>query len=506
MDANDELFGMLRRSPFGLPTSFDPGMTAYDSQPASITPQGFIDELDTQFMTDFVLYGVYNGAFGALPPGGLDTDITAVTNELPGWPGGVTQVSGTAITAKVVADSASPSGHNLRFTIAAGAAGDEANVEQIVPVGGVRARRYGYVLRLGVLRVVASGGAPMATIECQYLTAAGATTGSASSGTATLSADATTYVATQTASTVAPPADAAYLRVRAGVKRNTMTASDTATIDATDVRFERSTGTVWLADSSSPGTYGVGAVGQAVGALIIQPDYYNGSGGGIQPSLALSAADGTITYTAVTGYHRLTGGPIQTQEQAAPATPSSGYYAIYAKTDGKLYGKNDAGTEVELGGGGSLTDHTHAATGTGANGGGATLSPTTLSTADGGIATIGGQLAFNNIVYAALSGTKNNWAPTGWDAYVGVLDIDGSSTPILTGLTSTGSAQGRLVVVRVYGGGSSVQINHNSGSSDQDNRFACPNSANMTIRSGGACLFSWAANAVGNNRWQAIAL
>jgi hypothetical protein len=41
------------------------------------------------------------------------------------------------------------------------------------------------------------------------------------------------------------------------------------------------------------------------------------------------------------------------EEQAAPSTPASGDYIVYAKTDGKLYGKNDAGTEHDLTAGGT---------------------------------------------------------------------------------------------------------------------------------------------------------
>ncbi len=36
------------------------------------------------------------------------------------------------------------------------------------------------------------------------------------------------------------------------------------------------------------------------------------------------------------------------KEQAASSTPSSGYMTVYAKSDGKLYAKDDAGTEVGL--------------------------------------------------------------------------------------------------------------------------------------------------------------
>lgn len=39
---------------------------------------------------------------------------------------------------------------------------------------------------------------------------------------------------------------------------------------------------------------------------------------------------------------------IRLAESAAPDTPASGYFQVYAKTDGKLYCKNDAGTEICL--------------------------------------------------------------------------------------------------------------------------------------------------------------
>ena len=45
-------------------------------------------------------------------------------------------------------------------------------------------------------------------------------------------------------------------------------------------------------------------------------------------------------------------GFVDVAEQTAPATPASGRMRVYAKSDGKLYAKNDAGTEYELTGGG----------------------------------------------------------------------------------------------------------------------------------------------------------
>jgi len=49
--------------------------------------------------------------------------------------------------------------------------------------------------------------------------------------------------------------------------------------------------------------------------------------------------------------------PLALTEMIAPATPQAGQLFVYAKSDGKIYAKNDAGTEYDLtggGGGGSL--------------------------------------------------------------------------------------------------------------------------------------------------------
>lgn len=47
--------------------------------------------------------------------------------------------------------------------------------------------------------------------------------------------------------------------------------------------------------------------------------------------------------------------PIVVTEQAAPATPAAGTVAIYAKSDGIVYQKDDAGVETSLAGGGGTT-------------------------------------------------------------------------------------------------------------------------------------------------------
>lgn len=71
--------------------------------------------------------------------------------------------------------------------------------------------------------------------------------------------------------------------------------------------------------------------------------YVNGVTSAIQTQLdaKVTAASAAIT-SALT-----------MDEVAAPSTPASGKFAIYPKTDGKLYTLNDAGTETEVGAGGS---------------------------------------------------------------------------------------------------------------------------------------------------------
>lgn len=44
----------------------------------------------------------------------------------------------------------------------------------------------------------------------------------------------------------------------------------------------------------------------------------------------------------------ITRGAVLLPEQTAPATPAAGRVAIYAKSDGKVYIKDDAGTETDI--------------------------------------------------------------------------------------------------------------------------------------------------------------
>lgn len=100
-------------------------------------------------------------------------------------------------------------------------------------------------------------------------------------------------------------------------------------------------------------------------------------------------------------------GAITVPEIAAPSTPASGNVAVYAKSDGKLYIKDDAGTETDLaGGGGSIGGSTGAtdnrilrADGTG----GSTVQNSAVSIDDSGHVTPATSEASN------LGGNSNRW-------------------------------------------------------------------------------------------------
>jgi len=101
-------------------------------------------------------------------------------------------------------------------------------------------------------------------------------------------------------------------------------------------------------------------------------------------------------------------------EAAAPSTPAAGKVVTYAKTDGLMYSKDDAGTETLMssGGAGSVaTDPIWDAAGDLAVGSGAnTAAKLTIGAAGGHVARINGVVAWD-------SGTSNPGAAAAGDRY-----------------------------------------------------------------------------------------
>lgn len=432
---------------------------------------------------DFILYGVVNGAFAQGPTADPTGNIEPVNNPLPYWTGPV-NVSGGAVTAAMATVSTYPSGQGLRFTFNPGAAGDEVYFEQIVPVGGGNRRRFGDFCRIAYVSVSNTSNNFGVKLALQYLTIAGATTGTGNSSTLTLTSSG---VNSWTPSSIQPPTDAAYLRIRIGVLRNTAAITDSAVIDIVDVRREIARGLVAVAEQSDPDTYNFGVLQQINGRMSMVPHQSSGT---VSFSVSNPAA-----------YARITGGHYQVAEQAAPSTPDSGFYAIYAKTDGILYGKNDGGTETALGGGGSGDVATDAiwdakgdlAAGTGANtaskltvGANDTIlvADSTQSTGVKWTATYKatGALIFANVLNPTITGTVNNWAPAGITACnVIIVDMNGAAKTI-TGIDASGFTEGQIFVITgTNNGGGALTLAHASGSSTAGNRFGCPGAVNYVL-------------------------
>lgn len=306
--------------------------------------------------SDYVNFGLYNGAFANGPPdptANLDVGTSVSgSNFMPNWR--FVQSSNTNITAKQVRDTASPSGSNLRFTFASGASADAAFVELIVNIGGTRIQSLGDYMRAYMVFGAANGAAFTPTLEMQFLDVAGNAVGAVtkSAFTAQAAGTSTSYGLSPSSSFDNPPGNAFQLRIRVGVKRGAASTSATGTIDVTDVRREIGRHAVVIADRSDPtwaGTWlqqnaGIASLGQ----LGFQPSIGSGF-----VAFALDRPNGNafVSLPANTNFFGVGTGHFRVAEITAPGTPASGFYAIYAKTsDSHLYGKNDAGVEYQLDG------------------------------------------------------------------------------------------------------------------------------------------------------------
>lgn len=120
-----------------------------------------------------------------------------------------------------------------------------------------------------------------------------------------------------------------------------------------------------------------------------------------------------------------------------------------------------------------------------------------------GTADFAARVDFNHIwtwtsaISASFSGTQNNYNPTGL-ASAAIVRLDGSSSPILTGLTATINGEVKLLM---NVGSVSITLNHESGSSTAAFRFLCPTSSSFTLTVNKSC-YVWYDPTSG--RWRVI--
>ena len=108
---------------------------------------------------------------------------------------------------------------------------------------------------------------------------------------------------------------------------------------------------------------------------------------------------------------------------------------------------------------------------------------------------LGGAL-ISNVINPTVSGSQNDWSPTGLSTCSGVvMSLSGAYT--ITGFDATGFVDGQTFFLQVYGT-SDLTLSHNSSSSSSGNRFTLPGGASYTVsnRGGVWILYYSAVNAV----------
>lgn len=258
------------------------GLTIYDGRFSIIDDYGSVVMTGGGFSgswLDFLLFGAYNAGWRAAPPTPANniTVGAAGQNRMPGWV--FTQSTGTGVTAKWTADTTAPMGAKNRMSIASGIAGDEGYFTQYIPVSTSKSRTWTLRPKVTVIcSSVGTAGLAKAYIWTQYYKADGITpTGSSSMLSATLTqinaAASNTYELSIAANVNGMiPADAGYLRVDVGLKRDTAANSAAGSVDFYEVIMQRAEERLMLTDEANPTTYSYALIRQVEGTLYLRAD------------------------------------------------------------------------------------------------------------------------------------------------------------------------------------------------------------------------------------------
>ena len=229
-----------------------------------------------------ILSGVTNGDFSAIP--GDPSSAVSSSNSLPYWSFTDVNSSG-AISCAIVEDANLASGNKLRWTVAGSTAtGKSAKISRLQPVLGDAGQDFCYSLEAVM---IPSGNSTAVTLTgaLEYVKADAATTvGTAMSVTynlTTMLAQGTTmFVPDVSSLSMAIPSSAAFLRITITVATVATSSASPLTIDLSSVRLSRGAPRLWVAESTTPGTYKPATINQSDGVLDVQ----NGDGIGLQIS------------------------------------------------------------------------------------------------------------------------------------------------------------------------------------------------------------------------------
>ena len=385
--------------------------------------------------------GVANGDF-AITPDDASATITSL-NPLPYWSVTDTNSAG-AITCAIVADSSNASGNVLRWSVAGGTTtGKSATLTRYVSVPGSRNREFVFVPEMTLLAATAST-VINSTIGFTWYKSDGVTTtgtGNTSSTANTftvIGAGPTTITAVTSAVNTAAPSDAAFMLITITVATTGTVSAGTKTLDLAEVRIASGQSDVYIAENTTPGTYGPSRFRQANGTLTLQPNL--GGSGAFDVS-------GTFSDT-VSSTDKLTilGGNIQSIGTAT----GSNVLQTYVTTDANNRFKLEQDGKLSWGSGSSAVD-------------------TTLERVSIGLLQTGGGMNF---------GGSSNYRITASGA-ADLLNVNMSGTNGLRHDTPATTTQTTSAAIWVLVSGTQYQIRRNSSSARYKTDIEDPNEVTL---------------------------
>jgi hypothetical protein len=241
--------------------------------------------------------GVANGDFASAPDD-PDSDVTE-SNPLPYF--SIEDSSGGSITARVIEDASAGSGNVLRFRIAGGTtSGNSLTISRFVPVPGTRNRSFVFTPEVYCINAASTSNAKVVLSYQYYEIDAETTTGTGDTRERTLAeiSSADTLRIASNYTRLAIPSDAAFILVSVKVE-TTGTVSSQSDVSIAELRLISGGSDLYIAENSTPGTYGPARLRQVNGTLTITPNL--GGSGTVTVDGTLNLGSSSFSSLSVSG-------------------------------------------------------------------------------------------------------------------------------------------------------------------------------------------------------------
>jgi hypothetical protein len=294
--------------------------------------------------------GIANGDFASAPDD-PDSDVTE-ENPLPYF--SIDDSSGGSITARVIEDASAGSGNVLRFRIAGGTtSGNSLTISRFVPVPGTRNRSFVFTPEVYCINADSTSNAKVVLSYQYYEIDAETTTGTGDTRERTLaeigSADTLRIASNYTR--LAIPSDAAFILVSVKVE-TTGTVSSQSDVSIAELRLIAGGSDLYIAENSTPGTYGPARLRQVNGTLTITPNL--GGSGTVTVDGTLNLGSSSFSSLSVSG----TAGATAISVTDGNIVASNGFVRALRGTAGNAVFTGaitgDAGDRVRIEAGGTI--------------------------------------------------------------------------------------------------------------------------------------------------------